>query len=175
VNTTQLHSQTLHNVEKHHMFPACDLRTEHWGQSYIIELSEKSPSLLPSLSPPIPSLSGISKVRNLSMKCWNSAFNAQGSRVIIVVVRVGAVRIYVAAVEALTKTKERQDETQFKTRPKLVEKLVWVPVTSFRKVFIPSYTFDALLSQNWPFLPPNRITLRITLMKGLHYISCAIS
>ncbi len=84
-------------------------------------------------------------------------------------------RIYVAAVEALTKTKERQDETQFKTRPKLVEKLVWVPVTSFRKVFIPSYTFDALLSQNWPFLPPNRITLRITLMKGLHYISCAIS
>jgi hypothetical protein len=51
------------------MFPACDLRTEHWGQSYIIELSEKSPSLLPSLSPPIRSLSGISKVRNLSMKC----------------------------------------------------------------------------------------------------------
>jgi hypothetical protein len=29
------------------------------------------------------------------MKCWNSAFNAQGSRVIIVVVQVGAVKIYV--------------------------------------------------------------------------------
>jgi hypothetical protein len=49
------------------------------------------------------------------MKCWNSAFSAQGSRVIIVVVRVGAVEIYVAAVEARRK-KERQDETQFTTK-----------------------------------------------------------
>jgi hypothetical protein len=40
---------------------------------------------------------------NLKMKCWNSAFNAQGSRLIIVVVHVGAVKIYVAAVEALRK------------------------------------------------------------------------
>jgi len=47
---------------------------------------------------------------NLSMKCWNSAFNAQGSRVIIVVVLVGAVKIYVAAVQALKK-KGTQDET----------------------------------------------------------------
>jgi hypothetical protein len=39
--------------------------------------------------------------------------------------------------------KERQDETQFTT--KLVEKLVWVPVFSFCKMFIPSYAFDALL------------------------------
>ncbi len=49
------------------------------------------------------------------MKCWNSAFNAQGSRVIIVLVWVGAVRIYVAAVEELRK-KERGDETQFTTK-----------------------------------------------------------
>jgi hypothetical protein len=35
---------------------------------------------------------------NLSMKSWDSAFNAQGSRVIIVVVQVRAVKIYVAAV-----------------------------------------------------------------------------
>ncbi len=41
-----------------------------------------------------------------------SPFNAQGSRVIIVIVQVGAVKICVAAMEALTK-KERQDETQF--------------------------------------------------------------
>jgi hypothetical protein len=41
-------------------------------------------------------------------------------RVIIVVVQVGAVKIYVAAVEAPRK-KERQDETQFTTK-KLVEK-----------------------------------------------------
>jgi hypothetical protein len=31
------------------------------------------------------------------MKCWNSAFNAQGSRLIIVVVQLGAVKIYVAS------------------------------------------------------------------------------
>jgi hypothetical protein len=49
------------------------------------------------------------------MKCWNSAFNAQGSRVIIVDVQVGAVKIYVPAVEALRK-KERGDETQFTTK-----------------------------------------------------------
>jgi hypothetical protein len=51
----------------------------------------------------------------LSMKCWNSAFDPQGSRLIIVVVQLGAVKIYVAAVEAL-KRKERQDETQFTTK-----------------------------------------------------------
>jgi hypothetical protein len=38
------------------------------------------------------------------MKCWNSAFNAQGWRVIIVVVEVGAVKIHVAAaVQAVRK------------------------------------------------------------------------
>jgi len=42
------------------------------------------------------------------MKCWNSAFNAQGLRLIIVVVQV-------RAVEALEK-KERQDEIQFTTK-----------------------------------------------------------
>jgi NADH:ubiquinone oxidoreductase subunit 6 (subunit J) len=63
------------------------------------------------------------------MKCWNSAFNAQGLRVIIVVVHVGAVQIYVAAVQVLKK-KETQDES---LPPELVEKLVWVP------------------AQNWPF------------------------
>jgi hypothetical protein len=43
--------------------------------------------------------------------------NAQGSRVIIVVVHVGAVKIYMylVPVEALKK-KERQDETQFITK-----------------------------------------------------------
>ncbi len=52
---------------------------------------------------------------NLSMKCWFSVFNAQGSRLIIVVVQLGAVKINVATVEALRK-KERQDETQFTTK-----------------------------------------------------------
>jgi hypothetical protein len=46
---------------------------------------------------------------------WYSAFNAQGSRLIIVVVQLGAVKISVAAVEALRR-KKRQDETQFTTK-----------------------------------------------------------
>ncbi len=65
-------------------------------------------------------------------------------------------KTYVTALEALQKN-ERQDETQFssgkrKDRMKLslpenlVEKLVWVPIISFCKIFnfIPSYVFDAL-------------------------------
>jgi hypothetical protein len=43
------------------------------------------------------------------MECWNSAFNAQGSRLIILLIRLAA------AVEVLRK-KERQDETQFPTK-----------------------------------------------------------
>jgi hypothetical protein len=85
----------------------------------IIELSVKSPSLLPPISSafthyPLFQWDPQSKeiLLNLGMKCWNSAFNAQCSRVIIVVVKVGAVKIYVAAVETLRK-KERQGETQF--------------------------------------------------------------
>jgi hypothetical protein len=92
---------------------------------------------------------------NLSMTCWNSEFNAQGLRVIIVVVQIRALKVYVAAVEALRK-KERQDETR---------ELVWVTVISFCKIFIPSYVFDGLLCWNWPFSPPNRMTLWTNLLK----------
>jgi hypothetical protein len=49
---------------------------------------------------------------NLKMKCWNSAFHAQGSRLIILALQVGAVKIYAATVEALKK-EERQGEVQF--------------------------------------------------------------
>jgi hypothetical protein len=35
------------------------------------------------------------------MKYWNSAFNAQDSRIIIVIVQVGVVKIYVVTVEAV--------------------------------------------------------------------------
>jgi hypothetical protein len=49
------------------------------------------------------------------MKCGNSAFNARGLRVIIVVLQAGAVKIYVAAVKAPTQN-EKQDETQFTTK-----------------------------------------------------------
>jgi len=51
----------------------------------------------------------------LRTKCWNSASNAQGLRLIIVVVQVRVMKIYVASVEVLRK-KERHDETQFTTK-----------------------------------------------------------
>jgi hypothetical protein len=50
------------------------------------------------------------------MKCWNSAFNARGSKLITVIVQLGAVKIYVAAAVAAFRKKERQDETQFTTK-----------------------------------------------------------
>jgi hypothetical protein len=53
---------------------------------------------------------------DLSMKCWVSAFNAQGSKVIIVVLQVRAVKIYVVAVVKALRKKENQDETQFTTK-----------------------------------------------------------
>jgi hypothetical protein len=46
------------------------------------------------------------------MNWWKSAFNAQGSRLIIVALQVGAV------IEELRK-KERQGETQFTTKTEL--------------------------------------------------------
>jgi len=49
------------------------------------------------------------------MKWWNSVFNAQGSRLIIVIVQLRAVKIYVVAMEGLRK-KETQDETKFTTK-----------------------------------------------------------
>jgi hypothetical protein len=47
----------------------------------------------------------------LSTKCWILAFNAQGSRGYIIDIQVVAVKIYLAAAQALRK-KERQGETQ---------------------------------------------------------------
>jgi hypothetical protein len=69
----------------------------------------------------------------------------------LVVVQVGTVKIYVATVEG--------PRMKLMLPPKLVEKLVWVPVILLCKIFIHSYTFDALLCQNWSFSAPNRETL----------------
>jgi len=51
----------------------------------------------------------------LTMKCWVSPFDAQISKLLIVVVQFGTVNIHVTAVEMLMK-KERQGETQFTTK-----------------------------------------------------------
>ncbi len=96
-----------------------------------------------------------------------SAFNAQGSRVPIVVVQVGAVKIYVGEVEVLRK-KERRDETQFTT--KIGEKLVWDPVISFYKILsfsvkclMPYYPETGILAPWSPDFTDNSIMGRILL------------
>jgi hypothetical protein len=61
-----------------------------------------------------------------------------------------------------------KDKMKLSLPPKLVGKLVWIPVILFCKIFIPSYLFDALLCPNWPFLLPNRVTLWITLLLKLN-------
>jgi hypothetical protein len=66
-------------------------------------------------------------------------------------------------VEALKK-KERGDETQFTTKKFGGKKLVWVPVILFCEMSFPVQHLMPCYAQNWPFLPPNRLTLRISLL-----------
>ncbi len=83
------------------------------------KLTLSSPCLWPAFSPhPLFQWYLQSKkiLLNLSLKCRNSAFNAQGSRIIIVVVQVGAVKIYAAAAVQAVRKKEREHETQFTTQ-----------------------------------------------------------
>jgi hypothetical protein len=86
---------------------------------YNIRVIRKSPCLRASFPPLSPLLVIYSQNKeiwlNLSMKCWNSAFNTQNSRVIIIVVQVGSVKIYEQKWRRSGK-KERQDETRFTTK-----------------------------------------------------------
>jgi hypothetical protein len=101
---------------------------------HAIELSVKSPLLHPifglafTLYPLLWYPQSKEILFNLSMKCWNLAFNAQGSSVIIVVLLFGVVEIYVATMEALRKKK---DKMNLSLPPILVGKLVSVPLFSF--------------------------------------------
>ncbi len=49
------------------------------------------------------------------MKCWNSIFNVQSSRLITIALQIGTMKIYVAKVEMLMK-EEKQGETKFTTK-----------------------------------------------------------
>jgi hypothetical protein len=53
-------------------------------------------------------------------------------------------------------------------------KKVWVPVTTFYKIFISSSAFDGLLCWNWPFSPLNCLTLWITMMYRKDYPSPSV-
>ncbi len=68
------------------------------------------------------------------MKCRVSAFNAQVSRLIIVLIKLRAVKIYVAAVEVIRK-KERVYETQFTA--KIGEKSSLAPIYFTREILFP--------------------------------------
>jgi len=86
---------------------------------------------------------------NLGMKCWVSAFNAQGWRVIILVVWVGAV-----AVKALRKKGTRKHRM----------KLGLPPLGPSYFLLEKNYSqLRVWLCRNWPFSPPNCLTLQITL------------
>ncbi len=86
---------------------------------YILKLSVKSPSLPPPISSAFTpySLFQWYLQSNVIFKSQYEILkhNIQCLRVITVIVQVGAVKIYVGAVEALRK-KERGDETQFTTK-----------------------------------------------------------
>jgi hypothetical protein len=58
----------------------------------------------------------------------------------------------------------RKDRMKLHLSPKLMDKLVWVPVISFSRIFIPSSVFDGLLSRNRLFSPPNCETLQRSLL-----------
>jgi hypothetical protein len=102
------------------------------------------------------------------MKCWYSAFNAQGSRLIIVVIQLGGVKIYVAAVEALRK-KERQDETQFTT--KIDGFLSFIPRWMLMYFFAGFLLISPCVWPNSGFWCCVFLTLRITLISGKILVS----
>jgi hypothetical protein len=88
----------------------------------------------------------------LSTKCWISAFNAQGSRGFIVAVKVGAAKIYVAAVEALRK-KARQGETQEQSKfagLKKISPCVWPNWGHWCCLFLTLLRISLIGMRNYP-------------------------
>jgi hypothetical protein len=78
------------------------------------------------------------------------------------------VKIYVAAVE-WRRSGKRKEGMKLSIPPELVEKLVWVPVILFYKISFPVTCLMPLLCRNWPFSPPNRLTVQITLICGRYH------
>ncbi len=123
-----------------------------------IELSVKSPPLSPpsssAFAPLSPSFSDIHKFRKFYAQTQPFIHTRLESNYSTCTSRSSENICVVAAMQAL-REKETEDESNSVYDPNLVEKLVWLLVISFCKIFIPSYEFDALLCQNWPFSPPN--------------------
>ncbi len=104
---------------------------------------------------------------NLSMKCWNSALNAGGPRLVIVVVRLAEVKIYVAAVEVLSK-RGTPDETQFTT--KIDGFLSFIPHWMLIYFFAGFFWMSPCVWPNSGFWCCVFLTLRLTLLFKLFQI-----
>jgi hypothetical protein len=93
----------------------------------------------------------------------------QGSRlIIVVVVHVGAVKIYVASLEAAIRKKERQDETQCTT--KIGGKFSLDPsYVVFIKFSFPVTYLMHYYAETGRSCPPNRLTLQNTLINNKIY------
>jgi hypothetical protein len=62
------------------------------------------------------------------MKCWNSTFNAQGSRLIIVVVQLGALKKYYVTASGGAQEKGKTGWNSVSSPPKLMVLWVSTPV-----------------------------------------------
>ncbi len=72
----------------------------------------------------------------LSMKCSNSAFNARASRLAIVIVQLGAVKIYVASSKQWRRSGKRKDRMKFSLPPKSMVFWVSSPPLSANVLFL---------------------------------------
>jgi hypothetical protein len=60
---------------------------------------------------------------------------------------------------------------KFSLPPKLVEKLVWVPLILFCNISFPATHLMSYYAETGRSRPPNRLTLRITLINQVHFVS----
>jgi hypothetical protein len=77
------------------------------------------------------------------------------------------VKQYAAAVER--RSGKRKEGMKLSIPPKLVGKLVWVPVIMFCKISFPVKHLMPHYAETGPFSPPNRPTLQITLICGRYH------
>jgi hypothetical protein len=104
---------------------------------------------------------------NLTMKCWNSVFNAQGLRVPNYSSCTARFSENICSSSEWRRSEKRKDRMKLSLPTKFVEKLVWVPVISFCKISIPKLCIwwcPSMPKLGEKFSPSNRLTLLLTLM-----------
>ncbi len=91
-------------------------------------------------------------------------FNAQGSRFIIVVLQVRGISSENICKQYWRCSGKIKEGMKLSLPPKLVEKLVWVRVISFRKISFTIPHLTPYYAETGRSRPPNRLTLPITLI-----------